>query len=203
MRVLITMALALVLALSACSRQTVTLLEVDILSLTPADDRSSTISLISVVEGTPLYLPCSDVAEPCGGVLVDVPGTGLLLEASFTLGLEVESDVALDTLDIAVYVAPASAADDVFTGGFLWGALEESEVLVSVCVVADCAAPVWKLELKAVAGSRVGDLLSSGAFRLGVKIDIESAGAVAGDDITLTLSEAELKLALNPGGLLP
>lgn len=181
-------ALAIALLLSACSRQSTVLFEVDLLTLAPADDRSTTLSLVTAVSITDLYLPCSDPTAPCGGFLVDLRASGLLQQVSFTLGLDVDADADLDTFDLSVYVAPADASD-AFVGAYLWGTLDGT-----------AAAPL--LELSS-ADARVAELIGAGTFRVGVKIDIASSAAAPGDDLTIALTAAELKLGLTLGGLLP
>jgi len=189
------------LLLSACSRQTEVVLDVDLLSFA-GDDRTSVLSLSALAESE-LYLGGDgDGESPDGGLLVDVSDAlgGTIADAlqrfALRIGFEVAPSADVDVLRIALYLADADVGTDIYRDDYLWA---EAEILD---VAADTSAAAT-LSVEALAGDVAASLLFEGRFRLGLLVVVQSAAAEAGDEVTLTWTEGALTLVATPGGLLP
>lgn len=188
------------LLLAGCARETRFAFEVDILALVPSDDRSSTLSLTTLA-GVEAYLPCSDSSEPCDGQLVEFDIDALadiFQSASLEIALGFDWDVSVSDLTVKVYIGAANDVAPVLAPLPCTGLFCDANLWDSLTASSD---PVISLE--AERGSRVGDLIVSGAFRLGLYLEFEAPGAQPGDAVTVTLEGAKLALTVKPGGLLP
>nr|WP_279231832.1 hypothetical protein [Thermus thalpophilus] len=177
------MLLALGLGLAACSGHTVTRLEVDWLSFVPEADRSGELNLTQ----TSLRVP-----EAPEGQLLSVPGAEALVDGRIVFAADLTNTGTLPAgVTLEVRMAPASDGNlyDGSGGDFL---VAQRSVNLN-----PSEAGTLDLTLDVTPGTQVYDLIRSGNFRIGARINL------TGDKVGYQLRQGELTLRLKAFNLIP
>lgn len=175
---------SLALALAACSGHTVHRVEVDLLSFVPQGSRSGTLSLAQAE----VLLP-----DDPAGQAIQVPGAEALEDGRIALQVGLQNTGTLPA-DLTLEVRAGPQSDPNLydgTGG-------DFAVKTASLTLEPGNAGTLNGSLAIGPGDPLYNLIKTGAFRLGVRIRVNS-----GDQVGYTLNQAEVVLRLRLFNLIP
>ncbi|WP_135256030.1 hypothetical protein [Thermus caldilimi] len=171
------------LALAACSGHTIHRFEVNLLSFIPQDQRQGELNLTT----SQILLP-----DNPAGQLVEVPGAEALVDGRLHLETTLKNTGTVpSTLDLVVRLGPGSDTDLYDGQGGDFTAIQQSVTLnpgEEQTVI---------LSLDVQPGTQAFDLIKSGTFRVGAKLNL------IGERVQYTLTQAEISLRLKFFNFIP
>ncbi|WP_298631095.1 hypothetical protein [uncultured Thermus sp.] len=171
------------LALAACSGHTIHRFEVDILSFIPQDQRQGVVNLTTAQAQFP---------DHPAGRAVDVPEAKALVDGRFAFAFTLKNTGTLtSTADLEIRLGPGNDTNLYDGQGGDFAALQQTVTLNPG------EEQTVTLQLDIQPGTPTYDLIQSGRFRIGARLDLTEG------KVQYTLTQAEVVLRLKLFNLIP